>query len=44
MLGRMERAVVRAPLVRITDAERERLRLALCEAGLLTADQSVLAA
>ena len=44
MLGRMERAVVRAPLVRITDAERERLRLALREAGLLKADQSALAA
>jgi len=35
MLGRMERAVVRPPLVRITDAERARLRAALTAAGLL---------
>ncbi|MGE0223759.1 MAG: dihydrodipicolinate synthase family protein [Acetobacteraceae bacterium] len=34
MLGRMERAVVRPPLVRITDAERERLRTALQQAGI----------
>jgi 4-hydroxy-tetrahydrodipicolinate synthase len=34
MLGRMQRAVVRPPLVRITDAERERLRMALVEAGI----------
>jgi len=34
MLGRMERAVVRPPLVRISDAERERLRVALNEAGI----------
>jgi 4-hydroxy-tetrahydrodipicolinate synthase len=34
MLGRMRRAVVRPPLVRITDAERERLRVALREAGI----------
>lgn len=34
MLGRMERAVVRPPLVRITDAERERLRAALAQAGI----------
>jgi 4-hydroxy-tetrahydrodipicolinate synthase len=34
MLGRMQRAVVRPPLVRITDAERERLRAALREAGI----------
>ena len=34
MLGRMDRAVVRAPLVRITDAERERLRQALVRAGI----------
>ena len=38
MLGRMERAVVRAPLVRITDAERARLHQALDAAGLLTLD------
>lgn len=34
MLGRMKRAVVRPPLVRISDAERERLRTALREAGI----------
>jgi 4-hydroxy-tetrahydrodipicolinate synthase len=34
MLGRMDRAVVRPPLVRIGAAERERLRRALAEAGL----------
>ncbi len=34
MLGRMDRAVVRAPLVRITAPERERLRLALQQAGI----------
>ena len=37
LLGRMDRAVVRPPLVRIGDAERARLRLALQQAGL-TAD------
>jgi 4-hydroxy-tetrahydrodipicolinate synthase len=34
LLGRMARAVVRPPLVRITDAERERLRAALHAAGI----------
>lgn len=34
MLGRMPRAVVRPPLVRISDAERERLRVALQAAGI----------
>jgi len=34
MLGRMDRAVVRPPLVRITEAERERLRAALDQAGI----------
>jgi 4-hydroxy-tetrahydrodipicolinate synthase len=34
MLGRMQRAVVRPPLVRISGAERERLSLALQEAGI----------
>ena len=34
MLGRMERAVVRPPLVRISDAERARLREALRQAGI----------
>lgn len=37
LLGRMDRAVVRPPLVRIGDAERARLPLALQQAGL-TAD------
>jgi 4-hydroxy-tetrahydrodipicolinate synthase len=35
MLGRLPRAVVRPPLVRISDAERERIRAALVAAGLL---------
>lgn len=35
MLGRLPRAVVRPPLVRIGDAERARIRAALVEAGLL---------
>ncbi len=34
MLGRMDRAVVRAPLVRIGEAERDRLRQALAQAGI----------
>jgi 4-hydroxy-tetrahydrodipicolinate synthase len=34
MLGRMDRAVVRPPLVRITQSERDRLRLALDQAGI----------
>ncbi|MDE2006392.1 MAG: dihydrodipicolinate synthase family protein [Rhodospirillales bacterium] len=37
MLGRMERAVVRPPLVRITEAERARLRAALTASGLAPA-------
>ena len=44
MLGRMERAVVRPPLVRIADVERERLRSALREAGLLSGESLGLAA
>jgi 4-hydroxy-tetrahydrodipicolinate synthase len=35
MLGRLPRAVVRPPLVKISDAERERIRQALIAAGLL---------
>jgi 4-hydroxy-tetrahydrodipicolinate synthase len=35
MLGRLPRAVVRPPLVRISDAERGRVRAALAAAGLL---------
>jgi 4-hydroxy-tetrahydrodipicolinate synthase len=34
MLGRMDRAVVRPPLVRIGDAERARLHAALDAAGI----------
>jgi 4-hydroxy-tetrahydrodipicolinate synthase len=34
ILGRMDRAVVRPPLVRITQAERTRLRLALEQSGI----------
>jgi 4-hydroxy-tetrahydrodipicolinate synthase len=37
LLGRLERAVVRPPLVRITDAERARIAEALRQAGLLAA-------
>jgi 4-hydroxy-tetrahydrodipicolinate synthase len=44
MLGRMDRAVVRPPLVRISQVERERLRLAPAEAGIGTAGASGLAA
>jgi 4-hydroxy-tetrahydrodipicolinate synthase len=35
MLGKLPRAVVRPPLVKIGDAERERIRAALVAAGLL---------
>src|SRR5215218_1576989 len=35
LLGKLPRAVVRPPLVKIKDAEIERIRLALVEAGLL---------
>jgi 4-hydroxy-tetrahydrodipicolinate synthase len=35
MLGKLPRAVVRPPLVRLSDAERERVRAALVAAGLL---------
>ena len=38
LLGRLPRAVVRPPLVKIEDAEIERIRSALVEAGLLTED------
>lgn len=34
MLGRMDRAVVRPPLVRVSDAERARLREALRQSGI----------
>jgi 4-hydroxy-tetrahydrodipicolinate synthase len=35
LLGKLPRAVVRPPLVKITDAEIVRIRDALMEAGLL---------
>jgi len=35
MLGKLPRAVVRPPLVRLSDAERERVRAALVAVGLL---------
>ena len=35
MLGKLPRAVVRPPLVRISDAERQRVRAALVAAGLI---------
>jgi 4-hydroxy-tetrahydrodipicolinate synthase len=44
ILGRMDRAVVRPPLVRIGEAERARLRLALRQAGLMGEGQIGLAA
>jgi 4-hydroxy-tetrahydrodipicolinate synthase len=39
LLGKLPRAVVRPPLVKITAAEIERIRLALIEAGLLGASE-----
>ena len=39
LLGKLPRAVVRPPLVKISDAEIERIRLALIEAGLLGATE-----
>ena len=39
LLGKLPRAVVRPPLVKITDAEIERIRLALIDAGLLGATE-----
>ena len=39
LLGKLPRAVVRPPLVKITGAEIERIRLALIEAGLLGATE-----
>ena len=38
LLGRMPRAVVRPPLVKIAPAEIGRIRQALIEAGLLSAE------
>jgi 4-hydroxy-tetrahydrodipicolinate synthase len=40
LLGRLPRAVVRPPLVKLTAAEIERIRAALAEAGLLAAKTS----
>ncbi len=37
LLGRLTRAVVRPPLVKLSDAEIERIRTALAEAGLMRA-------
>ena len=37
LLGRLPRAVVRPPLVKLSDAEIERIRTALAEAGLMRA-------
>ena len=39
LLGKLPRAVVRPPLVKLGDAEIERIRLALIEAGLLGAER-----
>ncbi len=38
LLGKLPRAVVRPPLVKVTDAEIARIRVALMRAGLLPAD------
>jgi 4-hydroxy-tetrahydrodipicolinate synthase len=40
LLGRLPRAVVRPPLVKLARAEVDRIRLALVEAGLLAAGES----
>ena len=40
LLGKLPRAVVRPPLVKISDAEIARIREALVEAGLLGAERS----
>jgi 4-hydroxy-tetrahydrodipicolinate synthase len=37
LLGRLPRAVVRPPLVKLSGAEIERIRAALVEAGLMSA-------
>src|SRR5947207_3535568 len=39
LLGKLPRAAVRPPLVKITDAEIERIRLALVDAGLIGASE-----
>ena len=39
LLGKLPRAVVRPPLIKITAAEIEQIRLALIEAGLLDASE-----
>jgi 4-hydroxy-tetrahydrodipicolinate synthase len=44
MLGRLDRAVMRPPLMKLPAAELDRLREALVEAGLLPARESVRAA
>ena len=44
LLGRIERAVVRPPLVRLSPAEIERLATALRQAGLLAPDARGMAA
>ena len=44
LLGKLPRAVVRPPLVKVTGAEIERIRLALIRAGLLPADRRLKAA
>ena len=37
LLGRLKQAVVRPPLLRVSDHERQRIRAALVNAGLLPA-------
>jgi 4-hydroxy-tetrahydrodipicolinate synthase len=40
MLGRLPRAVVRPPLLKLSDAEIDRLRAALEQAGLFADDRT----
>ena len=39
--GKLPRAVVRPPLVKVTDAEIERIKAAITAAGLLSKDRSM---
>ena len=41
LLGKLPRAVVRPPLVKVTDAEIERIKAAITAAGLLSKDRSM---
>jgi 4-hydroxy-tetrahydrodipicolinate synthase len=41
LLGKLPRAVVRPPLVKVTDAEIERIKAAITAAGLLSQDRGM---